>query len=70
MATIEIPAYRQIFSVGYLAQQCQLGVHTIRRIMEERGIQPALVINDVDHFDATAYLELLAWKKRKEQNGN
>ena len=67
---IETPAYRQIYSTGFLAQRFQLAVPTIIRVCEERGIGPQMLINETPHYDGMAYLELVRYVKERERNGN
>jgi hypothetical protein len=65
MTTTAPPA--TYFTVGALANRFQLAVPTIRRVLAEKGIHPAYYLNDIDHYEGLALLELAAYKREQEQ---
>jgi hypothetical protein len=64
-ATASPPA--EYFSVGELANTTQFSVPTIRRVLAEKGIHPAFYLNNIDHFDGMALLEMNAYKREQEK---
>lgn len=53
------------YSVGVLASRFQISVPWIRQYLADKGIQPAFYLNDIDHYDGTAFLELRAISTRQ-----
>lgn len=63
---------KSIVSIGKLAGEIQLPVQSITAITARHGIEPAILINGVAHFDdaAAERIASLAWQQRKEKAAN
>lgn len=48
-------------SRGFLCQQLQVSLTTIDRAIRVMGLEPAAVVNGVEHYDAPAVAALTEW---------
>jgi len=61
---------KTLFSPAYLSQLFQSSVYHIRLAAKELGIEPALILDDIERYDGAAFFKLRDYfQKQKAGDG-
>ena len=56
--TDDVPAEKQLFSLGYCCQLFQCAPNVVREIAKRAGVSIAMVMNDIPHYDGVGVVQM------------